>query len=126
MTKKFLLITAAVILTFASCKGKPDIMISENNAGKPILAKEGNTISIELKSQISTGFSWRLTKEPVNLSVIQEEIITLKQIPGAPEIHKFLFKAEKKGTEKLDFSYARHWLKNSKPAKTYEIQVEVK
>jgi len=121
-----LLLSLITAFALVSCKGSPDIIISEKTGNKTILTSPGKTVSIELKSQISTGFSWRLKDEPEKITLLQEEIITLKQMPGAPELHKFLFKAAKKGKEKLIFNYARHWMKKPKAAKTFEVEVEVK
>lgn len=127
MTKKIFafILAAAMGLSLLSCKGKPDIVVSEKTAKRKIVTTTGKTISIELKSQISTGFSWRLERESEKIILLKEEIITLKQMPGAPELHKFMFRAEKKGMEKLKFNYARHWLKKSSPEKTFTVEVEV-
>ncbi len=126
MKKLNFILTIAVMALTISCQSGPDVRVSGEEAPAVIEVSQGKTLSIELKSQISTGFSWRLTQEPSKITLLKEEIITLKKMPGAPELHKFLFKAEKKGRERLLFKYARFWMKKPKAAKTFEVEVQVK
>ncbi len=128
MLKTINLIIASCALSLAvlSCQSGPDVRVSGKVSPAKTEVAIGKTLSLELKSQISTGFSWRLAQEPSKLKLIKEEIVTLKEMPGAPELHKFLFKGEKPGKEKLVFNYARHWMKKPKVAKTFELEVLVK
>ena len=87
---------------------------------KTIHAKAGKEFSLTLKSNITTGYQWQLTK------AVDKEFLILtglryitKQadLVGAGGKEEWTFKAVKPGTAVISFQYVRPWEKKVAPAK---------
>ena len=95
---------------------------------KPIRASVGQTFSIELTSNPSTGYSWQIGK-PLNAAVLQlvgniyDEAQAKMMGAGGKEI--WTFKAVGTGTATIEMNYGRPWEKNTPAAKTSSFQVTV-
>jgi predicted secreted protein len=95
---------------------------------KPIHASVGQTFSIELTSNPSTGYGWQIGKS-LNAVVLQlvgniyDEAQSTKIGAGGKEI--WTFKAVGKGTATIEMTYGRPWEKNTPAAKTSSFQITV-
>lgn len=110
-----------------SCGPGRVLVISENEIHPFLQAAVGETFQLKLKSQLSTGFSWKITAQSDILKLAgKPEIESPKEKrPGSAEFQLFTFTAVKKGEGEIVFHYVRPWEKKAKPEKTLTVKVKV-
>ena len=128
--QKFLVtlgISSALIL--AACSGSAPVGMqgaSSSSDGSTIETAVGDDFGITLASNASTGFSWKVEFEKEVITLVNNEYVPpAVQMPGAGGKQIFIFRASKKGTQTLTFTYARPWEKDVPPAETRVITVHV-
>ncbi|MNW55336.1 Chagasin family peptidase inhibitor I42 [compost metagenome] len=91
--------------------------------------KKGQKFNITLGENQTTGYSWSYTSDPDAIQLIAENSEAPSQtdtpMAGAPSQKTWTFKADKKGTYTLKFSYARSWEANAQPEQTVSYKVIV-
>lgn len=104
------------------------VNISEQDAGKTIEVKAGDTIVISLEGNITTGFNWiPAPQDPVLLEQIGDiEVTPVSDAIGAPGTIVLKFKANEKGQTVLRLDYKRSWEEDVAPEKTFDVTVVVK
>jgi len=93
-----------------------------------IQAKVGESFTITLESNATTGFSWQLAE---GLDETRLKLESSKYIPAATDRvgsggeEKWIFRALKKGSAKISLKYVRPWEKDTAPAleKTFFVKV---
>ncbi len=126
----FILILSVTVLISGGCANKNTIFTEKNN-GDNLNIKTGDTISIKLESNITTGFKWDLSQE-TNLSVISlvsseySEKESKENLVGGGGFETFNFKALSPGSTIITLNYIRPWEKNVPPEKTFELNITVK
>jgi len=92
----------------------------------PIAVQAGTQFTITLASNITTGYSWRIAKEPdpkilklVSSNYIEPSSGAIGR--GGTEV--WTFQAIAKGTQSVTLEYARPWEKNVKPNKSQTFSV---
>lgn len=127
-TSFMLLLLAALILAACKPAGSDPVTINEQDAGKTIELKTGETLIVALDGNITTGYNWVSAHiEPAVLKQVGEAEVTPEsdQI-GAPGKINLKFKAVEKGQATLHLDYKRPWEKGVTPEKTFEVTVVVK
>jgi predicted secreted protein len=105
------------------------MQLTEKDSDRKVVLVVGTHLTIRLKAQLGTGYSWQF--EALDVQVLESsgepttETIEEGKL-GAAEMQVFRFTAKGVGTTALAFHYARHWEKDVKPMKTITFQVEVK
>jgi inhibitor of cysteine peptidase len=124
-----LMILALLAGSLAACQStnKP-IKVSEQDAGKTITLKTGDTLIIELDGNITTGFNWIPTpQDPVLLNQVGEPEVTPESDQvGAPGKIVLQFKAVAQGQTVLHLDFKRSWETDVAPEKSFEVIVVVK
>ncbi|MBP6915557.1 MAG: protease inhibitor I42 family protein [Smithellaceae bacterium] len=122
MKKRIILGTALIILAsfyFARANGQSE----------PIVLKAGDSFTVTLRANASTGYQWQL-KTPLDESILQ--LIDSKYIPyksrriGADGKQLWTFKALKTGQATIFFKYVRSWEKDLPPQREQSIKIIVK
>ncbi len=122
MKKRIILGTALIILAsfyFARANGQSE----------PIVLKAGDSFTVTLRANASTGYQWQL-KTPLDESILQ--LIDSKYIPyksrriGADGKQLWTFKALKAGQVTIFFKYVRSWEKDTPPQREQSIKIIVK
>lgn len=122
MKKRIILSTALIILAsfcFAEANGQSG----------PIVLKAGDSFTVTLRANASTGYQWQL-KTPLDESILQ--LIDSKYIPyksrriGADGKQLWTFKALKAGQVTIFFKYVRSWEKDTPPQREQSIKIIVK
>ena len=104
------------------------------DAAKVVETTVGKQFTIELESNITTGYGWKLQK-PVDGALVKSvgnEYQTTPQPPdkepmvgvGGKEV--WTFKALRPGKTTIDFKYVRPWEADKPPAETASFQVVIK
>lgn len=104
-------------------------ILLESDASKHFNLKEGDTFTIKLGENLSTGYSWHY--KIIDVKVINLQSGEVKVLPasngatGVPSEHIWNFRAVAKGTASIKFTYEREWDK-SQLDKTCEYTFTVK
>jgi inhibitor of cysteine peptidase len=115
---------------FVACKpaSADTIKIGEQDAGKTIELKTGDTLVVSLDGNITTGFNW--IPAPQNPALLEKvgdtEVAPVDDKLGAPSKIVLQFKANAKGQAILHLDYKRSWEENTAPEKTFDVTVVVK
>ncbi len=95
-----------------------------------INTKVNQEFTIALGSNPSTGYSWQVTYEEKELTLVEktykEQDNTGKQIVGAAGTEYFKFKALNKGETKVTFTYRRPWEQPSAQDQTLVFTINSK
>jgi len=113
------------------------IEVSCDDFGKqPHISKEinvvaGNTFTVTLCSNATTGFKWSESAQISDQTVVQQmshEFLSPenKGLMGAPGKEVWTFKALKKGTSSIAMEYSRPWQGGDKGEWTFNITVTAK
>ncbi len=105
------------------------LTVSDNK--KDVTLKVGDTLSVELASNPSTGYSWQVSQDDEKvLAPLGEPQFSLGNktpVPGAGGTQTFQFKAAGKGKTTLTLIYVRPWEKSVTPTPndTFTVNVTV-
>lgn len=114
----------------AACKSASaeSITIGDQDAGKTVELKVGDTLVVSLDGNITTGFNWvPAPQDPVLLEQVGEAEATPDSDQlGAPGKIVLHFKAIAQGQTNLHLDYRRPWEEDTAPEKTFEVTVIVK
>jgi predicted secreted protein len=126
-TKKILVALISSLAIAAGCASKPVTVMVKDSGESIVKAKAGKTVAIQLKSQLSTGYSWKVMEMPEALTLVKENVITdakTLDITGGYEIQEFIFKASKTGGLVI-LKYGEHWKKKPQYINTASITIVV-
>jgi inhibitor of cysteine peptidase len=101
--------------------------ISESDAGKTITIKNGETLVVKLKGNITTGYTWvPAGQDPQLLTQVGENEYTPESnLIGAPGTIILKFTATATGQTVLRLEYKRPWETDVAPSQTFEVTVIV-
>ncbi|MGB4268043.1 MAG: protease inhibitor I42 family protein [Spirochaetota bacterium] len=126
------LIFLAVLIMIVDCSKVMDtqciLIDAQKYAGEPITVKINECITIEIESQLSTGYRWRfaIKENPGVLINSDYKVHTGEgQTVGGIDKEIFTFKAVKAGKSTVVFDYIRPFDKNPKPVKTKEFNITI-
>ena len=126
---------AAAVSVLCSCAsfggGPAHYELTEKDSGRTLHLDKGDTFTIQLASNPTTGFQWK-----IDASAYDKEVMSVRDdtfvppdtdtpVCGAPGKHRFSFQAEKSGRTGLRLIYARPWEKDRKPVQEFNLVVIV-
>ena len=108
-----------------------DVTVGEEANGKTVTAEEKQTLLVKLAGNITTGYSWGLGKlEGEAIEMVGKPEYVADKAPqkmvGSGGVFHLTFRAVKPGKATITLGYARPWEKDTPPAKTFALTVEVK
>ena len=99
--------------------------IDESSNGKEIELPTGETLEIRLPEHRTTGFQWVVESAATGvLSLVSDELEPGSKI-GAPGIHRWHFRTERAGSDRIELSYRRPWEKKENPQRSFALDVRV-
>ncbi len=112
---------------FVSCASDTRI-IKIGDKEETVTLNNGETISLSVKSQLSTGYKWSVEKKPDVIEIVSEnEVITDDtQLAGGFDYQIFRIKAVKSGQGEIVLQYYQPWKKEENPYKDKKIKIIVK
>lgn len=130
---KTLWMTAAVSV-LCSCAlfggGPSHYELTEKDSGRTLHLEKGDTFTIVLESNPTTGYQWNFGAPPCDKQVMSlrddRSIQPDTQLCGAPGKRSLSFQAEGAGRTGLNLVYVRPWEKDRKPAREFNLTVIVK
>ena len=121
---------AAMLSGCATAPEKKEIILTERDAGRPLTLATGESFTVDLKSNPSTGYRWQTEPpRPGNgLLAPERDDFTAPRgdFCGAPGRQRLTFSARKPGQTTLRLIYIRHWEKPPRPAATFKVPVTVR
>ena len=124
---------AAGMSVLCSCTwfgGPKHYDLTEKDSGKTLHLDRGDTFTIQLVSNPTTGYLWQFGTPPYDESVMilrgDKYIRPEEQLCGAPGKRSLSFLAEGSGRTGLRLIYVRPWEKNRAPAQEFNLMVIVK
>lgn len=96
--------------------------------GQTLHIKNDGCITIEIESQLSTGYRWRFSiKENPGMLINSDYKVQTSegQTVGGIDKEIFTFKAVKAGNATIVFDYVRPFDKDPKPVKTKEFMITI-
>jgi inhibitor of cysteine peptidase len=122
-------ILAAAVLSMAAC-GRTQTNLTMADNGKSISLSSGDTFTVTLDSNPTTGYSWSVTDDAGG--IVQQQgtsaytAASKTPIAGGGGTETLTFKAVNSGAGTLTLGYARPWEKGVAPVKTFSVNVNVK
>jgi inhibitor of cysteine peptidase len=123
---RFLLLFALLLpLFFFVCDAKT-LYLDDSDENSHLCLYTGDTLTIKLISNPTTGYSWTNADSPSNL-----ELLASRSSPGtadrlgAPGYQTFSFRATKPDESTLVLNYLRPFEKNTPPAKRFRLFITV-
>lgn len=99
----------AVALVVVSGLALAQSAYSDSDNGKTITLKSGDTFTIRLDENPTTGYSWNMTADD-GLQIVNDRYIPgASQAIGSGGYHEWTVKAVKNGTHKVSGVYKRPW-----------------
>jgi inhibitor of cysteine peptidase len=124
------MILILIVGIFAACNTNTTntVNISEQDAGKTIELKMGDSLVVSLEGNITTGYSWiPAPQDPILLEQVGDiEVTPANDAIGASGLIVLKFKANEKGQTVLHLDYKRSWEEDVAPEKTFDVTVVVK
>jgi inhibitor of cysteine peptidase len=112
--------------------GPSSVQIRVNeDFNKPLEITEGDTFSIVLNANPTTGYQWTL-KEPLDATRVKlvhsqyQATVTPIHVVGSGGKETWTFKALHKGNATITLQYHRPWEKDKPPARLKEYQIIIK
>lgn len=134
MRKPFLMMMVGLSLAACSPAPKPPVTAeapeAETDAGDSIRTKTGETFTVALDSNPTTGYGWALDGKEDGTVVrkVSDAYVGKAHPPGMVGVggtERWTFQAEKKGKTALHFIYRRPWEKDAAPVRERTVQVLV-
>ena len=127
------LASASVASVLCSCTwfgGPKHYDLTEKDSGRTLHLDRGDTFTVLLVSNPTTGYLWQFGTPPYDESVMilrgDKYIQPQEQLCGAPGKRSLTFLAEGSGRTGLRLIYVRPWEKNTAPAREFDLMVIVK
>ena len=123
------LLAGAMLVT--GCGASGGVAIGADDDGSQVELEQGQELVITLESNPSTGYRWEpVPSEDGVLAQVGEAEFSQnakeKALVGAGGVEALRFEAKQAGQTTLELVYHRPWEKETKPEKTFSVQVTVR
>ena len=95
----------------------------QDNTSEITEAKVGETFTISLESNPTTGYSWQAEFDAESLELVNEDFTSDSTLLGAGGVQKFDFRALKQGQFQVKMVYKRPWENESIDTKVIDVKV---
>jgi inhibitor of cysteine peptidase len=119
----------ALISVVSACSsGASGRTLTAEDAGQTIEMNIGDTLSVELEGNPSTGYTWEVAE--MNASVLKQigetEFETDSELVGSGGVLILRFEAIGSGQTPLKLVYHRPWEQDAPPEETFEVSIIVR
>jgi inhibitor of cysteine peptidase len=129
--------TLVLVVTFlaagmlAACGGetKP-VVYTEADSGSTIEVATGDSITVCLRENPSTGYAWR-EEHSAGLELLSDRFLAASPSPspgmvGVPGTREFVFKAGTAGAQSVSAIYARPWEEDATGREAFSLTIDVR
>ena len=129
MKKYLALIVIGLLFSgfLAGCDAK-NVKITKDMNGETISVEKGDTITLSLAGNSTTGFNWELIEMSQSILAPEGEpdYKSGSMLIGSGGVYTYKFNAVQAGSTTLKLVYHRSWEKDIPPAEMFEVFIEVK
>lgn len=122
------LIPLSAMILLLSCAGTQDgLILTEEDNGRAVTVKRGDSFTLRLKAQLSTGYNWKIINYNTKIMLVgKPEIETLKKdVTGGIDYQTYIVETRESGEGEIVLHYVQPWQKKVKPLQAYRITVKV-
>ena len=127
------LLTTLSVFQVSAAPSQPmsnsEVNVNNTNNHSQITIQKDTILIVKLLANPGTGYSWQIIKndsdklKPLGYPVLEP---FKTEAPGASENQVFRFLAQNPGSTGLELHYVRSWERNTPPAETYQIEVQIR
>jgi len=101
--------------------------IDDASAGKTVQVPVGDSIELRLQENPTSGFHWRVHLSATSVCQIKEDRLEAPALPtpGLGGAHIWRIETARTGICDVSVIYGRAWEKDQRPAKTFEVRINV-
>ncbi len=112
--------------SFALSPIAPEVPVNESNNGEALTVYVGQTLTVSLSENPSTGYRWCVEDfKPKVLEQLETIFKPAGSNPGTGGTKIFGFLARRVGETKLELAYQRPWAETVAPEKTFSLKLKV-
>ena len=123
MRSGLLIAIAASLVAPAAIAAQADVSLTGANSGKPMTLRRGQPASVELQTNASTGYAWKVDADRGIDVTLVATVATRPGMVGAPSVATYRVVGAKRGTYRIVFRYMRPWEGKAVRTLTYLIRI---
>ena len=118
----FLAATISLIAPLAIA-APADLPLTGANSNEPMTLRRGQSASVELQTNASTGYSWKVDADRgISVSLVAT-VATRPGMVGAPSVATYRVIGTRRGTYRIVFRYMRPWEGKAVRTLTYQVRI---
>ena len=126
MERSFFKKAFVFLLLFQCALFSKEVALTEMDNGKKIDLTVGDTMTVRLKGNPTTGYTWQIAAITEKLLTYTEKRYSPSSSRcGAGGTYTFKFRAAEKGMGELTLAHLRTWEKGKQPINTFHITVTI-
>ncbi|MEK6406391.1 MAG: protease inhibitor I42 family protein [Acidobacteriota bacterium] len=99
--------------------------VDETSNGKEIELPIGETLELILEENRTTGFKWTLESKGEGVCKLASDDFEPGAKVGQPGKHRWVFRADRAGSDSIKLSSGRSWDKQGKAERTFTLSIRV-
>ncbi len=107
----------------AAIAAPADLPLTGANSGKPTTLRRGQPASVELQTNASTGYNWKVDADRGISVTLVATVATRPGMVGAPSVATYRVVGTKRGTYRIVFRYMRPWEGKAVRTLTYLVRI---
>ncbi len=124
-------LTLIFLANLAEAGNDKTVKVTTTENGSSLTLQKGELLEVTLPASFGAGFSWRVRDGADTVLRLKGKPETKKHEGEGPQVGSteyqvFRFEAHEVGVGKLELEYVRPWEKQTSPAKTYSLTINVK
>lgn len=100
-----------------------DVPLAGANSGKAQILRRGQVATVDLQTNASTGYSWKVDAEAGIQVTLGKTVATRPGMVGAPSVATYKVTGTKRGTYRIVFRYMRPWENKAVRTLTYIVRI---
>lgn len=100
-----------------------DVPLAGANSGKATILRRGQAAVVELQTNASTGYTWKVDAEAGIQVTLASTMPTRPGMVGAPSVATYRITGTKRGTYRIVFRYLRPWENKAVRTLTYRVRI---
>jgi inhibitor of cysteine peptidase len=114
---------AISIIAPAAVAAPADIPLAGANSGKTTTLRRGQSASVELQTNASTGYGWKVDADRGISVTLVTTVATRPGMVGAPSLATYRVVGTKRGKYRIVFRYMRPWEGKAVRTLTYLVRI---
>ena len=117
------MVIAMSMIATAAIAAPADIPLAGANSGKVTTLRRGQSGRVELQTNASTGYSWKVDADRGIRVTLVTTVATRPGMVGAPSLATYRVVGARRGTYRIMFRYMRPWEGKAIRTLTYRVRI---